>query len=470
MMAYVTSKGLGAIRQTLFNALFGTSPEAIAYYAAFRLPDALFNLIAGGALAQAFIPVFLSYEKEHGQRAVWRLTSLVFNVLLVSLTLLVLVAELLAPIFVNSILVPGLPPVQQALTTTLMRIMLVYPLFMGLVSIATAVLNGKRRFLLPALSLALYDVGLIAGLLTSLIIPGVGIFGPTLGLLASAICQGAILLPGLRKQGAHYTFLWDLRHPGLHEVMRLLIPNLLAIGIASTAIILETSFASYLPDRSSIGAMHNAYLLFTFPLIFVSQAIGQALLPQITTQAAHHHYFRMRQTVLRIVGGAILLSVPAAIALYILGKPAIRLLFQHGAFTAHASALTTSALLGYTVGLPGLTAEGLLILSFYALKDARTPLLINISALAMRISLIVFLLKVLTGEYAILALPLAASVTSTVQAVLLCLILLIRLQTRVKTDTGMQRLRQRRENAKRQGAQTRHLTLEQEKPEEKAPT
>lgn len=216
--------------------------------------------------------------------------------------------------------------------------------------------------------------------------------------------------------------------------------------------------------------MHNAYLLFTFPLIFVSQAIGQALLPQITTQAAHHHYFRMRQTVLRIVGGAILLSVPAAIALYILGKPAIRLLFQHGAFTAHASALTTSALLGYTVGLPGLTAEGLLILSFYALKDARTPLLINISALAMRISLIVFLLKVLTGEYAILALPLAASVTSTVQAVLLCLILLIRLQTRVKTDTGMQRLRQRRENAKRQGAQTRHLTLEQEKPEEKAPT
>jgi putative peptidoglycan lipid II flippase len=459
MMAYVTSKGLGAIRQALFNALFGTSPEAIAYYAAFRLPDAIFNLIAAGALAQAFIPIFLSYEKDHGQRAVWRLTSLVFNVLLVSLTLLVLVAELLAPRFVNTILVPGLPPAQQALTTTLMRIMLVYPLIMGLVSIATAVLNGKRRFLLPALSLALYDVGLIAGLLTSLIIPGVGIYGPTLGLLASAICQGAVLLPGLRKQGAHYTFLWDLRHPGLHEVMRLLIPNVLAIGISSTAIILDTSFASYLPDRSSIGAMHNAYLLFTFPLIFVSQAIGQALLPQITTQAAHHHYVRMRQTVLRIVGGAVLLSIPAAIVLYILGKPAIRLLFQHGAFTAHASALTTSALLGYTVGLPGLTAEGLLILSFYALKDARTPLLINIAALAMRISLIFLLLKVLIGEYAILALPLAASVTSTTQAVLLCLILLIRLQTKVKTDIGMQRLQQRRENARRARAQTEHLTF-----------
>ena len=92
MTAYLASKGLGVIRQTLFNALFGTGPEATAYYAAFRLPDTLLNLIAGGALTQAFIPVFLSYERDHGQRAVWRLTSLVFNVLLVSLTAFVLVS------------------------------------------------------------------------------------------------------------------------------------------------------------------------------------------------------------------------------------------------------------------------------------------------------------------------------------------------------------------------------------------
>jgi putative peptidoglycan lipid II flippase len=96
-MAYLTSKGLGLIRQTLFNALFGTSPQATAYYAAFNLPDTLFNLIAGGAFTYAFIPVFLSYEKEHGQREVWRLASLVVNVLLVSLTVLILIAEWLAP-------------------------------------------------------------------------------------------------------------------------------------------------------------------------------------------------------------------------------------------------------------------------------------------------------------------------------------------------------------------------------------
>ncbi|HEY6287099.1 MAG TPA: lipid II flippase MurJ, partial [Ktedonobacteraceae bacterium] len=275
------------------------------------------------------------------------------------------------------------------------------------------------------------------------------IYGPAYGLLASAVCQVGVLIPGLIKQDAQYTFLWNLHHPGLRDVMRLLIPNVLAVSIASTAIIVDTSFASYLPDKASIAAMQNAYLLFAFPLTFVAQAIGQALLPQITIQATHHHYVRMRMTVLKVVGGAVLLSIPAAIVLYVLGKPAIRVLFQHGAFTAHSSALTSTALLGYAVGLTGVTAEALLILSFYALKDARTPLLLNIVALAIRISLIVFLFKVLTGKYAILAIPLAASLTSTVHASLLCLILFIRLRAKVKTDKGMQRLQLRRESVKR---------------------
>ena len=114
MMAYLTSKGLGVIRQSMFNALFGTGPEATAYFAAFRLPDTLFNLIAGGALSSAFIPIFISYEQRQGDREAWRLASLVFNVLLVSLTVVILLAELLAPQFVNTLLVPGLPALRKS--------------------------------------------------------------------------------------------------------------------------------------------------------------------------------------------------------------------------------------------------------------------------------------------------------------------------------------------------------------------
>ena len=118
MLALLASRGLGIVRQSLFNMLFGTGPEANAYYAASRLPDTIFNLIAGGALTHAFIPVFFSYEKEHGQREAWRLTSLVFHVLLVSLTLLVLIGELFAPAMVTHFVVPGYSPTEQALTAT----------------------------------------------------------------------------------------------------------------------------------------------------------------------------------------------------------------------------------------------------------------------------------------------------------------------------------------------------------------
>src|SRR5205085_1148662 len=99
MSAYIASSALGVVRQIMLNAIFGTGPEANAFYAAAQLPTTLFNLIAGGALTYAFIPVFVSYEKENGQRGAWRLASLVFNVLLVALTALVLLGEWLAPLF-----------------------------------------------------------------------------------------------------------------------------------------------------------------------------------------------------------------------------------------------------------------------------------------------------------------------------------------------------------------------------------
>src|SRR5262249_12677018 len=161
-----------------------------------------------------------------------------------------------------------------------------------------------------------------------------------------------------------------------------------------------TAFASYLPDPASIPALRNASLLFGLPVTLVAQVVGQALLPHITAHATRNRYVRMSQTVLKSVSACVLLSIPAAIVLSVGGYPAIRLLFQHGAFDPHASTLTARALLGYAVGLPGLTASGLLILSFYALKDARTPLLTNIGTFVARISLLLLLLRVFRGDTA----------------------------------------------------------------------
>ena len=453
-IAYMASKVLGVIRQLLFNVMFGTGPQATAYIAAFNLPDTIFSLIAGGALTSALIPVFISYEQREGAKETWRLVSLIFNLLLVVLTVCILLIEYFAPQIVNHLLVPGLPPAERALTTTLTRIMLLHSLILGLGTVITAVLDSRRQFLLPALSIVVYDFGLIGGLLLARAIPSLGIYGPPFGLVVSGICQVDILIPALLTQGVQYSFVWDLKHRGLRDIMSLLGPNVLAVGVGALTTILSTTFASYLPDKASIAAMQDAILFYGVPLVFLSQALSQAFLPQITLQATQKHYLRMSQTIVKIVGGAVLLSLPSALCLYVLGRPAIRILFQHGAFTAHSTALTYMALSGYALALPGTIATTLLVSCFYALKDAKTPLFVSIATVPVYIGFLALLVRIVTGPHAILAIPLATAITATIQAIMLTLLLFLRLRAKVKTDQGFQRLQMRRLRAENLKLQT----------------
>ena len=208
--------------------------------------------------------------------------------------------------------------------------------------------------------------------------------------------------------------------------------------------IFDTAIASYLPDMASIPAIANAMMLFGLPSVLLATAVSQSLLPHITMQATHDRYLRMSLTISKIVGGAVLLCIPAALALFFFGKPAIHLLFQHGEFTAHSSALTSLALFGYAVGLPGLTANALLVTCFYALRDARTPLFTGIVALVVRLVLLLLLFHLLRGIYTILAIPLAASIASTAEVVCLGVILCVRLRKKIRTDKGWLRLKKKR--------------------------
>ena len=440
MAAYCASKGLGAVRQVLFNYLFGVGLAANAYTAAVRLPETLFDLIAGGALVHALIPVFLSHEEQRGQRELWRLASLVFNILLVSLGALALITELLAPVFVSRLLVPGYPPAEQALTTSLTRIMLLQTLILGLGTVATSILNTKRQFILPALSIALYDVGIIIGLLCTMAFPKLGIYGPAWGVVGSAVIQVLVLVPGLVKRGARYSFFWDIRYPALRDVLRLLAPNVLMVAVASVGLIIDTAFISFMPEHASLAAARNAHLLFSFPQTLFAVAIGQAALPTMAALVTARRYERLRRVIIKLLGSALILSIVASLILYLFGKPIIHLLFQHGAFGKHATALTSTALLGYAVALPALTLGTLLVVIFYAMRDAKPPLLAVILGVAAHWGLLVYLTRALSGNHVILAIPLAAAAEGVVQTVFLGALLVVRLRSKVKLDRAMQRL------------------------------
>ena len=428
MVAIIASRGLGVIRQSLFNAVFSVGPSANAYYAAARLPDLLFSLIAGGALSHAFIPIFTSYNKEQGREAAWRLSSLVFNLLLVTLTAALLVGELLAPAFVNHLLVPGYDAATQSLTTSLTRIMLLQALFLGLGTIITALLNTRQQFFLPSFAIAVYNIGPIAGLLFTLLIPSVGIYGPTCGIVVAALLHVAVQIPGLLKQSPRYFFTWSLKDPGLRQVLRLLGPNIASVAIASVSLTVDTAFVSYLADKASLAALHNAYTIFALPVALLAQATAQSVLPRLSALAAHGSYTRLRLLAIKILASGLCLGIPTAILLCILGRPLIHILFQHGAFGKHATNLTDLALIGYAVGLPAVIAIALMMSTFYSFKDALTPLITNIFNFAVHLGLILLLLGHLKGPDAILAIPLAASGSATIEAIVLGLLLFQRLR------------------------------------------
>jgi putative peptidoglycan lipid II flippase len=428
MASFFLSAGLGAVRQVLFNAQFGVGIEANAYYAAFRLPDTLFSLIAGGALSSAMIPVLLNANQEDGEAAGWRLISIVLTTLLTFFTLLVLVVELFTPFFVNNLLAPGFDAPTSQLTVTLTRLMLIQPLILSAGSVATAVLNSRNQFLLTGLSIVSHNVALITGIMASRFYPELGIYGPTLGVIGGAVLQVAILLPGLLGRGARLRLIWDFSSRRLREVIRLLIPNGLSVSVNYAGFIVDTAFATKAPEIAGLPALYNAFLLVGLPIALLGQAVGQAAFPRMAAHAEAREWPAMRRSLFQSLGAVIALAIPAVAALFLLGRPTIRLLFEHGKFDAAAGDLTYRILLAYAVALPAYVATEVVTRGLIALRDTRTPLFTNTGQLISRFLIITLFL----GRLGVLAIPVAFAATATLEAITLTIVLLFKLQRRLQ--------------------------------------
>jgi putative peptidoglycan lipid II flippase len=436
MASFFLSAALGAVRQVLFNAQFGVSAEANAYYAAFRLPDTLFSLIAGGALSSAMIPVLLNARQKEGEAAGWQLISVVLTALLSVFALLIVAAEIFTPALVTRLLAPGFNAETSALTVTLTRIMLIQPLILLLGSVATAVLNSRNQFLLTGLSIVSHNVSLIASILSLKLFPGLGIFGPAVGVIGGAILQALILLPGLRAEGYRVGLLFDLANRRLGEVVRLLIPNGLSVSVNYAGFIVDTAFASRAADPAGLAALYNAFLLVGLPIALLGQAIGQAAFPRLAAQAEAAHWNEMRRILLRSLGASIALALPAVGALLWLGRPTIRILFEHGEFTSVAGDLTFSVLVAYTIALPAYVATEVVTRGLISLRDTRTPLVTNSGQLILRIVLI----SILLGPLGVVAIPAAFAISATIETLTLATVLFVKLRNRSQSEQAAMRI------------------------------
>lgn len=430
MASFFLSAALGAVRQVLFNAQFGVSQQANAYYAAFRLPDTLFSLIAGGALSSAMIPVLLNARQKEGEESSWRLISVVLTSLLSVFALLILAVEIFTPALVTRVLAPGFDAETSGLTVTLTRLMLIQPMILLLGSVATAVLNSRNQFLLTGLSVVSHNVSLIASILILKLFPNLGIFGPTLGVIGGAILQALILSPGLRGEGYSVSILFDVANQRLREVVRLLVPNGLSVSVNYAGFIVDTSYATRAVDPAGLAAIYNAFLLVGLPIALLGQAIGQAAFPRLAAQAEAENWTEMRRMLLHSLGASIALALPAVGALLLLGRPTIRILFEHGEFTAAAGDLTYRVLVAYAIALPAYVATEVITRGLISLRDTRTPLFTNAGQLILRILLI----SVLLSSMGVVAIPAAFGISSTVETLTLAAVLFLKLRSRIQSQ------------------------------------
>jgi putative peptidoglycan lipid II flippase len=412
------------VRQALFNAQFGAGAAASAYYAAARLPEVLFSLIAGGALSSAMIPVLLGVVGEEGEAAGAQLVRATLTALLAVFALVTLAALLLAPWFVGAVLAPGFDRPTQELTAGLTRVMLLQPLILAAGSVATAVLNSRNQFVLTALALLTHNLAVIGGVLLARAVPALGIYGPALGVVAGGALQLCLLLPGLLARGYRLGLAWAPADPRLRAIALLLLPNGLSVAVNYAGTILDTAFASRAPQPAGLPALTNAWMLAGLPIALLGQAVGQSAFPRLAAHAEARGWPAFRRTLAWSLAAAVLLALPALGALLLLGRRAIAVIFERGLFDAAAGDLTFAMLAIYAVALPCYVATEVLTRGLVALRDTRTPLATNSAQIAGRAALLAYFVP----RIGVAAVPLAFAVTSALESALLLAALLVRLR------------------------------------------
>jgi putative peptidoglycan lipid II flippase len=384
MAAFVFSQLAGLARQILVLEAFGTGPEMEAFNAANRVSETLFNLVAGGALGSAFIPMFTGLLTRGERRRAWELASAVANLVLLVLSLAALVAALFAPQIVRYLLASGFAgdPAKEALTVDLLRLMLPSAAIFGLSGLVMGILNSHQVFLAPALTPALYQLGLIFGLLA--LSPRLGIYGLAWGVLIGASLHLLVQAPALLRQGGRYFPRFGLADPDVRQVARLMGPRLFGVAVVQLNFWVNTQLASHMAEGSITGIV-TAFTLMVMPQAAIAQSIATAAMPTFSSQAALGRLAELRGSLAASLRGVLLLSIPASIGLMLLRQPLVSLLYQRGEFDARSTELVAWALLWYAAGLVGHSVVELLARAFYSLHDTRTPVLVGAAAMGLNV-------------------------------------------------------------------------------------
>lgn len=384
MLAFIISNVIGLIRQILVANVYGTGFEIDAFNAANRVAETIFNLAAGGALASAFIPTLTGLLSQKKFQTALKLISAIFNLLMIVLFIITIIASVFAPQIVRNVLAPGFSddPLKEKLTENLLIIMLPSAILFSLSGLLMSILNSHQIFFIPALTPSMYQVGMIIGILA--LSPIWGIYGLAWGVVIGALLHLLLQIPTLLKLKLKYYPDLGLQLPEVREVVQLMLPRLFGVAIVQINFWVNTRIASRLPEGSITGLVLG-FSLMLMPQAAIAQSIAIAALPTLSSQFSLNKLNEFRSTLAASLRGVLLLSIPASAGLIILGKPIITLLYQRGEFNQNSVELVNAALTWYAAGLVGHCMVEILSRAFYAMHNTKTPVIIGILAMSLNV-------------------------------------------------------------------------------------
>ena len=427
MAAFIVSNLVGLLAKTLTARYFGTGIESNSFFAANRFSEILFNLVAGGALGSAFIPVFTGLLAKKETERAWKLASSVMNLVTIVLIVLSVLTIIFSKQVVQYILAPGFSESEMQLTAQLLKIQVISSVVFGLSGLVMAALNAHRHFLLPAIAPAMYQIGWIFGIY--FLEPKMGIFGLAWGVVIGAVFHLFVQIPRLiNLPEIHYSFKFGLEMSEVREVLRLMTPRLLGVAVVQLNFLLNTFLASF-QQEGSITALSLAFPLMIMPQAAIAQSIAIAALPTFSAQVAKNQINEMRNSLAASLRTVLLLSIPASVGLVLLKDPIVSLLYGGSAFTHDSVRLVSWALLWYSVGLVGHCLVEVISRAFYALHDTKTPVIVGVGAMAGNLGLSFFFSMIFTniGWMPHGGLALANSTATAVESVILLVLMRRRL-------------------------------------------
>ena len=382
----IASRVLGLARETVKAHLFGASGQVDALNVALILPIQIYELVTGGIINSALVPVFSDYTAPERRAELWRLASTLLTLLALTLAILLGGLEFFTPLAAR-VVGGGLDAPTLELTAALLRITLPAVLFLSLSGIVSGLLYSLKRFAIPAFTAAVFNAAMVVCALA--LASRWGVRGMAVGLFAGAVAQLAVQFPALRD--ARFRIAFNLNHPGLRRIFRLYLPIIFGLLITQASIYIGLNLASR-TGEGGIAWMGYATYIYQFPLGLVATAVSFAILPTLSRQAGSENG-DFKNTLVQGLNLVIILIVPAAVGLFALARPIVAVLYQRGQFTAADTAQTALVLQLFLLGLSFAAVDQMLIFAFYARKDTLTPSIVGVVSVAVYLITALALIK-----------------------------------------------------------------------------